>query len=244
MTDWATKRRHRRVPFAFNVDFRGHAGDPGACQRIAAVGLHAYTPHVIPSGESTLLSFTLPDEALTRVVTSGRVLQSQPEDPAVGALGGMKVLFVDLDPHDEEAIRSFVLLCIKREEEYSAVRALSPEGRRVYSARFFGTETVGSSYVVDISEGGMYVRTHELPEVGEDVLADLYLPGAGAVTRVEAEIMWVRPHDPNKPGRAGCGLKFGHVPDETRDLIVRFVERFGTDEDRGMSIPSLPVRSS
>ena len=103
MTDWATKRRHRRVPFAFNVDFRGHAGDPGACQRIAAVGLHAYTPHVMPSGDNTLLSFTLPDEILARVVTGGRVLQSQSEDPATGKLGGMKVMFVDLDAHDADA---------------------------------------------------------------------------------------------------------------------------------------------
>jgi len=232
MTDWAKQRLHRRVPFAFNVDFKGHAGEPGACQRVAAVGAHLYTPHVLPSGSNTLLTFTLPDESLTRVVSRGRVLQAQPEDPSAKKLGGMKVMFVDLDETDEEAIRSFVLRCIKREEEYSAVRALSPEGRPVYSARFFGTETDTDSYVVDISEGGMYVRTLGLPEVGADVLADLYLPGAGAVTRVEAEIMWVRPHDPNKPGRAGCGLKFRDVPDETLDLIVKFVDRFGTDERR------------
>jgi uncharacterized protein (TIGR02266 family) len=227
MTDWDSIRRHRRVPFAFGVEIDGAVRTEAACQRIAAAGLYAYTPHVLAPGTDVKLSLVLPDSEMTRVAARGRVLQAQAEDPATGRLGGMKVLFLGLDANDEEAVRAFVRSCLERETEYSKVTAVSPEGRRVYSARFFGTETDSDSYVVDISEGGLYVRTLRLPAKGEEVYADLYLPGAGAVTRVEATVAWRREHDPNAPGQAGCGLTFGQVPDETRGRIQGFVERFG-----------------
>ena len=227
MADWEKQRRHKRVPFAFDVGIDGAPGGPGHCQRIAAVGLVLYTPHVMAAGEEVGLTFSLPDQALTQVSTRGRVLQAHPEDTAARKLGSMKIMFVGLDGHDDEAIRSFVLRCIRREEEYSQVAAVTADERRIFAARFFGTETDAASYVVDISEGGMYVRTLKLPERGERVYADLYIPGAGAVTRVDATVMWARDNDPNEPGRAGCGLQFGDLPDETRALIREFVEMFG-----------------
>ena len=101
--------------------------------------------------------------------------------------------------------------------------------QRVYSARFFGTGGVQDSYVVDISEGGLYVRTLELAEAGEEVLVDLYVPGAGEVTRVGGQVVWKRPHDPNNPGSAGVGIQFGDLPDHAAALIRDFVEIFGTD---------------
>ncbi len=226
-----SKRKHRRVPFAFEVEVEGAQRHVAACQRIATAGLHVFTPHVQPTGQEVKLSFTLPDAALTRIVTSGRVLRSQREDAAAGTLGGMMVLFTGLDPHDEDALQTFVLRCIRREEEYSQVRALSITGtqQRLYSARFFGTAGVQDSYVVDISEGGLYVRTLEAAAPGEDVLVDLYVPGAGEVTRVSGRVVWKRPHDPNSPGGAGVGIQFDDVPDHAAELIRDFVEIFGTD---------------
>lgn len=227
MSDWEKQRRHKRVPFAFDVELGGAPGRPGHCQRIAAAGLVVYTPHVLPAGEEIDLAFSLPDQALTRISVTGRVLQTHVEDTAARTLGSMKVLFLGLDAHDEEAIRSFVLRCIRREAEYSQVASVVPDERRIFAARFFGTETDTDSYVVDISEGGLYVRTLKLPQRGEMVHADLYIPGAGVVTRVGATVMWIRDHDANEPGKAGCGLQFGALPDDARSLIREFVEMFG-----------------
>lgn len=227
----STKRKHRRVPFAFEVEIEGVQRHTGACQRIATAGLHVFTPHVLPSGQEVNLSFTLPDAGLTRIVTSGRVLRSQREDTSAGTLGGMMVLFTGLDPHDEDALQTFVLRCIKREEEYSQVKQISSSGslQRLYSARFFGTGGVQDSYVVDISEGGLYVRTLDLAEPGEPVLVDLYMPDAGEVTRVTGNVVWRRPHDPNSPGGAGVGIQFDTLPDHTQALIREFVDIFGQD---------------
>jgi Tfp pilus assembly protein PilZ len=223
------KRKHRRVPFAFDVKVEGAHRRLGACQRIATAGLHLFTPHVLPAGEEVNLSFTLPDAALTRVVTSGRVLRSQREDTTAGTLGGMMVLFTGLDPHDEDALRTFVLRCIKREQEYGRAKSLSATRQRLYSARFFGTGEVNESYVVDISEGGLYVRTLDIAEPGEPVLVDLYVPGAGEVTRVTGNVVWRRPHDPNSPGGAGVGIQFDTLPDHAADLVREFMEIFGQD---------------
>jgi Tfp pilus assembly protein PilZ len=203
----------------------------GACQRVASAGLYVFTPHVIPAGEEVKLAFALPEESLTQIVTPGRVLRSQREDATVGTLGGMMILFTGLDSHDEQALRSFVLRCIRREEEYSQVRSLSLTGDRlrVYQARFFGTGEVQDSYVVDISQGGVYLRTLDLAKPGEKVFVDLYVPGAGEVTRVSGAVMWQRPHDPNNPGGAGLGIQFDEVPEHASDLISEFVQIFGTD---------------
>jgi len=231
LPDFASRRKHRRVPFAFPVEVeaagRRHVG---ACQRIAAAGLHVFTPHVVGPGQEVRLSFTLPDHAMTRIVAAARVLRAQREDGALATLGGMTTLFTGLDAHDEEAIQAFVLRCIRREEEYAHVRALSEHGQRIFSARFFGTGGVQESYVVDISEGGLYVRTLDLPRAGEEVSVDLYLPGAGEITRVAGKAVWKRPHDPNRPGGAGVGVQFEAVPEHAADLIREFVQIFGRED--------------
>ena len=239
MGNAANRRRFRRVPFAFDVEIEELRGGNAACQRIAAAGLYLYAPNVLPVGQTVHMSFCLPDRSHTRVVTQGRILHSQREDSAAGTLGGMRILFVGLDEHDEAAIRSFVLNCIRREEEYSSAGAsIISDERRVYQARFFGTESDTDSYVVDISEGGLYVRTLELPTEQEDVHIDLYLPGAGAVHRVEGRVVWRRPNDPNDPndpGQGGVGVEFRSLPAEDARLIRSFVDIFGSDAEDGAS---------
>ena len=231
MSEGRNRRRFRRVPFAFPVAMEDLPGREAACQRIATAGAWLYTPFVLPDGEEVRLSFTLPQQDPIRVVVNSRILRGRREDAKVRTLGGVQVLFLDLDPHDEAVIQQFVLRCLQREAEYKEAHAESGDTarRRVVPVRFFGTETDQDTYVVDISEGGVFLRSLSLPEQGERVFTDLYLPGAGAITRVAGRVVWRREHDPSIPGRAGFGVQFLDLSEDVARLIRAFVDIFGTD---------------
>lgn len=227
------KRRWRRVYFAFLVE--ASDGDRvlrGRCQRVSASGMHIYHPEPFPEGRPIRLRFVLPgqDQALE---VEGRVLWSRPEDPGQGLLGGMMVLFPRLAPDQEKAIRAFVDFCLDRgmEYEHSALPTVGPEDPGdVIPVRFFGADRPGrESYVVNISEGGIFLRTLHLAEPGAPVLVDLYLPGADRVHRVNGRVAWSRAPDPRSPGSSGMGVEFLGVSGAAAEALHRFVEDFGRE---------------
>jgi uncharacterized protein (TIGR02266 family) len=228
----AEKRRFRRVYFAFMVQVSDSARTViGRCQRISSSGLYVYAPDPFPEGHTIRLRYALPGQTELLDV-EGKVLRSRPEDPATGTLGGMLILLARLMPECEIAIREFVLTCILREREYDG-RSLPSEGpgdgSDVIPIRFFGTDMLLDEYVVNISEGGAFVRTLRPRAPGAEVLVDLYLPGTERITRLNARVAWNRPHDTSTPGLSGMGLEFQGVPPELADALRTFVDRFGNE---------------
>jgi len=227
----AEQRRWRRVYFAFLVEASdGQRVLKGRCQRVSVSGLHLYHPEPFPEGGPIRLRFVLPgqDRALEQ---EGRVLWSRPEDPEKGLLGGMMVLFQHASQENEKAIRAFVDVCLVRGMEYRQ-SALPTDGMEdagdVIPVRFFGSDLPGrDSYVVNISEGGIFLRTLHPAEPGTPVLVDLYLPGADRVHRVNGRVAWSRAPDPGAPGASGMGIEFLGVCDSAAEALHRFVEDFG-----------------
>jgi len=232
MEPGAEKRRFRRVYFAFMVQASDSARTIlGRCQRISSSGLYVYAPDPFPEGHPIRLRFALPGQT-DLLDVEGKVLRSRREDAETGALGGMLVLLARLMPDSEKSIRDFVLTCILREQEYDG-RSLPSEGpdgtSDVIPIRFFGTDMHLDEYVVNISEGGAFVRTLRPRAPGTQVLVDLYLPGASRVTRLNARVAWNRPHDPSSPGLSGMGLEFLGVQPDLADALRTFVDRFGNE---------------
>jgi len=228
----AEKRRFRRVYFAFMVQASDSARNViGRCQRISSSGLYVFAPDPFPEGHPVRLRFALPGQTELLDV-EGKVLRSRREDPAAGVMGGMMVLLARQRPDSEQAIRQFVLTCILREQEYGG-NVLPSEGPDaagdVIPIRFFGTDLPLDEYVVNISEGGAFVRTLQPRAPGSQVLVDLYLPGAAQVTRLSARVAWHRPADPAAPGLSGMGLEFLGVTPELAGNLRSFVERFGNE---------------
>src|SRR5688572_2244101 len=83
---------------------------------------------------------------------------------------------------------------------------------------------------VNLSRGGMFVRTEHLLPQGTRVF--LALAAAGQLLDfAEGEVVWVRPRGPRgKTGDSGLGLRFTHLRPRAQALVEHLVARGGTGE--------------
>ena len=88
----------------------------------------------------------------------------------------------------------------------------------------------------NISAGGLFVATDELPRVGARINLRFSLPGTGRELAVQTEVRWVRekksPPDENAP--AGMGLQFLNPSAEDVAALDQFLARrdaLMSDED-------------
>jgi type IV pilus assembly protein PilZ len=93
--------------------------------------------------------------------------------------------------------------------------------------RFDTLEDFLSEYSVDISMGGMFIRTDELREEGSLVYLQFYLrdgakliEGLGRVVRVNQPS-----HEPESGADPGMGIEFVNFDEESMGLIRQIVER-------------------
>jgi len=81
----------------------------------------------------------------------------------------------------------------------------------------------------DISTGGLFVSTHRLRKIGQQVVLKFSLPGSPAPVVVECEVRWLREPGPLHDHRAyeqppGMGLKFLNLSAESRAAILGFLK--------------------
>jgi len=75
----------------------------------------------------------------------------------------------------------------------------------------------------DISEGGLFIATYRLLEVGAQTEVNLFLP-AGVELRLRAEVRWVRdPRGDDPEVMPGMGVAFLDADDADRALIAEFM---------------------
>ena len=75
---------------------------------------------------------------------------------------------------------------------------------------------------VDISEGGAFLRSQYLFEVGEVLDVSFTLPGQGGLLYAQARVAWVTRQSDAK-GEAGMGVEFITIDDAARRAITAFV---------------------
>jgi uncharacterized protein (TIGR02266 family) len=91
--------------------------------------------------------------------------------------------------------------------------------------RYPDVETFIEKFSVNVSRGGIFIRTREPRPVGTNVRFEFQLQDGTPVFRGEGEVVWVREHDPSEPSRAhGMGLKFARLDRSSRALIDRILE--------------------
>jgi uncharacterized protein (TIGR02266 family) len=75
---------------------------------------------------------------------------------------------------------------------------------------------------VDLSQGGAFLRSDLLLEVGEIVDVTFGLPGEIRPIRARARVAWATRKQPNKGG-PGMGLQFIELAEKDREAIAAFV---------------------
>lgn len=83
-----------------------------------------------------------------------------------------------------------------------------------------------SEFSVDLSAGGLYVKTDFPLDVDEDLTLRLTLPGQQGIVSCKARVAWVNTKDhPRKPGLpAGMGIQFVDLSLQDMKSIRRFLE--------------------
>jgi len=77
----------------------------------------------------------------------------------------------------------------------------------------------------DISEGGLFIATHQVPPVGSELEVELFLPG-GVEVRALATVRWVsEPRELQDPwARPGMGVQFADLDARGHAAIAEFIE--------------------
>jgi len=84
------------------------------------------------------------------------------------------------------------------------------------------------AYMRDISETGLFVRTHR-PEPPGTFLNVRFTPtGSESSLELEGEVIWINPHRPDDSDNLhpGMGIRFVNLKGDQRFRLVEFVRRF------------------
>lgn len=81
-----------------------------------------------------------------------------------------------------------------------------------------------SGITLNVSEGGVFVATHQVAPVGTVVSLSLFLPGRTAPLVALGEVRWTRPYTGNDDVPPGLGVRFVQIDLEALDAVRTFVE--------------------
>jgi uncharacterized protein (TIGR02266 family) len=77
----------------------------------------------------------------------------------------------------------------------------------------------------NVSEGGLFVATHSLREIGSIIRLTFQLPDRPRPIEVDAVVRWIRLFNDTSDVPPGLGLQFIELSDEDAHAIRGFVER-------------------
>jgi uncharacterized protein (TIGR02266 family) len=105
----------------------------------------------------------------------------------------------------------------------------APDARAHNRADFEVEVSLGSDhnfyqgFSENLSEGGLFVATHSLREVGSDVSIEFSLPGRDTPIRAKAIVRWLRIYSETSDGQPGMGLQFVDLDASAIEAIRTFV---------------------
>lgn len=81
-------------------------------------------------------------------------------------------------------------------------------------------------YGVDISHGGIFIRTKEPLEIGTQLRFEFQLQDASPLISGEGTIVWTREFDPSQPEKApGMGIRFDRLTPESQESLDKILAK-------------------
>jgi len=91
----------------------------------------------------------------------------------------------------------------------------------------FKSETLAQfieRYAVDVSQGGIFIRTKEPLPAGTPMRFEFQLKDASPLIAGEGTVVWTRENDPTRPGVApGMGVRFDRLADGSQEVLDRIL---------------------
>jgi uncharacterized protein (TIGR02266 family) len=86
------------------------------------------------------------------------------------------------------------------------------------------TEQFIERYAVDVSQGGIFIRTKEPLAVGTQMKFAFQLRDASPLIAGEGTVVWTRENDPSRPAIApGMGIRFDRLGDGSQHILERIL---------------------
>lgn len=79
-----------------------------------------------------------------------------------------------------------------------------------------------TSYMSNISKGGVYIQTEDPMDLGTVLALTFQLPGQENLIKIKGKVVWYNP--PGGMKVPGMGVQFAEMPEEDRHILEGFLE--------------------
>ncbi|HET6281280.1 MAG TPA: TIGR02266 family protein [Polyangia bacterium] len=91
-------------------------------------------------------------------------------------------------------------------------------------------------YSIDVSRGGIFIRTREPLAVGTQLKFDFQLQDAAPLMAGEGTVVWIREYDPNRAGvTPGMGVRFDKLTPTSQPVLDRILQEKGRRDQSAVS---------
>jgi uncharacterized protein (TIGR02266 family) len=159
---------------------------------------------------------------MARCIVLARGLESSRIDELRGGLRSSSLGETLADPNTRQGKRTPVTLKIKFKSET--------------------LEQFIERYAVDVSQGGIFIRTKDPLAVGTQMKFEFQLRDASPLIGGEGTVVWTRENDPSRPAIApGMGVRFDRLAEGSQSVLEKILaEKAKQAPQRGPSEPSKP----
>jgi Tfp pilus assembly protein PilZ len=199
------------APVTFDLEESGQRIE-GRVIDISREGMYAHADTHPPPNSHVVAHFAVPfmDAPIRRRAEVVWVLGAhEVEDESQT---GFALRFLSSGEDDPEALRDLDERRRAHRSEYRTDLRFEVEG----SARFY------TGLVRDISTGGIFVNSYDIPDIGDHVDVLFIVPFHDTPISLNAEVVWICPEDAAAtPYDIGFGARFHHLPDAVREAVQR-----------------------
>ncbi|MGH7395065.1 MAG: TIGR02266 family protein [Candidatus Methylomirabilales bacterium] len=190
---------------------------PGKAKDLGEGGLKLLLAEGLPVGTGGTLRLEGGSEA---VHATGRVVWLGP--PEVSELGARLVPhgLVFPTPLRRGTVEALVTAQIRR-----GTIPARPRATVRLPVEYQITAPAIAAYCLNISQGGMFIRTPDPAPPNREVIVRFRLPGLGREFRVRGRVVWSNPTPMANPFPPGMGVQFLGLEEKTARLLGDYVER-------------------
>src|SRR5689334_6289723 len=99
-------------------------------------------------------------------------------------------------------------------------------------------------YAVDVSRGGIFIRTREPLAVGTPLRFDFQLQNTSPLMAGEGTVVWIREHDPTRAGvTPGMGVRFDKLTPASQPVLDKILADKGKREPSGPNANTVSGKS-
>lgn len=105
-------------------------------------------------------------------------------------------------------------------------RRSSPRVQTNIQVMFKETGAFIKSYMINVSNGGIFIKTDKPLPLDTMVMVKMNLPGDTNTMDIQARVVWRNPSGANNMFPHGMGIQFVKMDDEHRQKIQNFVSKY------------------